>query len=96
MSNRTTHQQVEGIFSRFCSAYHLPIDSGPGSYALDYAAAYGGWKVIRYTEHGGEDDVFGATRRSSREMWDTLYFAIGLSYVLAEQSASQSTQEDES
>jgi len=71
MASTYTPELVLGLFQQFCSAFGLPIADAtcaPGTYAVEYVKHYGGWRVIQYTERGGEVTPFGQTRRNHREV----------------------------
>lgn len=76
---RTTRKQVEGIFAVFVNSIHGHVATDyndVGGYSLDYASAYGGYRVERVeNEQGGVTTPLGNTRRPATEMWHTLYFA---------------------
>lgn len=89
---RYTRKVVEEYFTDvFAPILGLPLPNAdgfrtPNTYALDYAQAYGGFKIIRFvgTHTGGigESDVFGSTRRSPREMFDVMYFSVQVHYQM--------------
>jgi hypothetical protein len=77
---RTSRKQVEGVFERFCEASGNRVAKtydDHGALRLDYAAEYGGYNIEKINdETSGVSHPFGDTRRTAREMWDTLHFAL--------------------
>lgn len=79
---RVTRKNIEGVFELFCKAigqpYSLTMPAQPdeSTLYLDYASEYGGWVIARRYPDTSETRPFGDTRRSAREMWETLYFAL--------------------
>jgi len=81
---RITTSHVRSAFEHFCSAHGFKMSSGfdpatrrndPGL-ALDHAASYGGWVIVELNDRTtGESQPFGITRKSSKEMYDMLWFA---------------------
>ena len=77
---RITKAQVQGIFERFIGAiggFAAQSYNDVGGYTLDNIPSYGGYVIEKISNSGGGvSQPFGSTRRSPREMWDTLRFAM--------------------
>jgi hypothetical protein len=75
MNTRYTSKDAEAAFKRLVEAFNLQKGNPrePGVYALDY---YQGYKVIRFCEHGGESEPFGARRYTAQEFVHAVGFAI--------------------
>lgn len=75
---RTTRKQIEGTFKVWVQLVGGHIASSyndAGGYALDYAACYGGWRIVQMTNpQGGQQDV--TSRMPATQFWEALHFAI--------------------
>jgi hypothetical protein len=75
---RTTRAQIEGTFKVWVEMVGGKVSAGyndVGGYALDYAACYGGWRIIQIcNESGGQRDV--TPRMPATQFWEALHFAI--------------------
>jgi hypothetical protein len=79
-SNRITRRHVESVFDSFLNSVggrKAESYKDVGGYTLDYAAVYGGYQVERISNEGGGVSLpFGHGRRSTKEMYDVMAFAI--------------------
>ncbi len=75
----TMNSEIERLFGMFISAIGGTIGTREGQYRLDHYK--GGYRVVKMREHGGEETIFGAKRRTKAEMIGALDFAL---YALTE------------
>jgi len=69
--DRYTKKDARNAFERFCKHFDYQIGYEAGCYTLD---DYGGFKIVKMTERGGEDDIFGSTRLNAREFCQAVRF----------------------
>jgi hypothetical protein len=75
---RVTKQDLEGMFNRFLRNIKARKDNGHydiGSFHLDYAPIYGGYKIEQIGEFGSCAYPFSSRRLPAREMYEALYMA---------------------
>jgi hypothetical protein len=75
---RITKADLQGMFNRFLRNIKARKDNGSydvGSFALDYNACYGGYKVEKIGEFGSTAYPFSNRRLPAREMYEALYMA---------------------
>ncbi len=76
---RITKKQVEKLFQHFLKVTgRKPLASfnDVGGYFLEYNGIYGGFIICQMMENGGEATPLGLGRKTSREMWNCLHFAL--------------------
>ena len=88
MGHRVSRKAVEMMFERFAekcgrkTGAYSKDESGKfhanvGNWFLDHNGTYGGYVIQEIvSDGGGQSAPFGDTRRSAREMLDTMYFAL--------------------
>lgn len=73
---RCTKAEIRGMFSRLVKAMGKKEDDGNyNGLVLDYAPIYGGYVIQELCAEGGYSNPFGSARRSSREMYLSMYMA---------------------
>ncbi len=73
---RISRVNVRNLFIVYCKVFgfkHMTVDREIGSYYLEY---YHGWLVCINLKGGGQSTPLGLSRRSNKEMWQCLHFAI--------------------
>ena len=75
--SRITQSNVRNLFALVIKEFGSTVatEMQEGAYALDYSN-YGGWVVVQFGERGSHHHPFGELRRSTREMWECLHFAL--------------------
>ena len=71
---RVTRKQVDEKARLFAKLLGEPYGGEPGSWWLDFTP-YGGFNLVKMSDHGSQRQPFGCKRRNQREMFDTLDFA---------------------
>ena len=75
---RVTHAMVHSVFQIYCETFGFPLltkERLPGSYFVDYAPCYGGWRISELLASTGIRDVH-HERYSTKEFYYMLSFAI--------------------
>ncbi len=74
---RYTRNDVKIMFERLVKAMGKRVDGGSyNGLALDYIACYGGYVIVQYDPVGGESHPFGCLRRTTREMYLSMYMTV--------------------
>jgi hypothetical protein len=78
--DRITRKNVEGLFETLCKALGKRVATDyndVGAWRLDYIACYGGWVIEEIvSESGAIRHVIVDNRKSNREMWEAMRFAL--------------------